>query len=181
MVWKAIVTCLVIILGKIVEVSLNTLKTMMTVKGKALISSIVGFVEAIIWFLVVRSAITGDGEVWILISYAFGYAVGIYVGNWLSKVLIKGLVQVQVITGSRDDSVVEKIREQGYGVTVIDVNSSNHSEEKYMLFVEIASNKLNKFKTLIKELDDKAFIMVSETKQVVNGYFTNRISNTTVV
>ena len=28
MVWKAIVTCLVIILGKIVEVSLNTLKTM---------------------------------------------------------------------------------------------------------------------------------------------------------
>jgi len=176
MVLEAIITCVIIILGKIIEVSLNTLKMMMTVKGKALISSVVGFVEAIIWFLVVRSAITGDGEVWILISYAFGYAAGIYIGNWLSKVLIKGLVQVQVITGNRDDSVIEKIREAGYGVTVIDVNSSNHSEEKYMLFIELSSDKLNAFKTLIKELDEKAFIMVSDTKQVVNGYFNNRIS-----
>ena len=45
-----------------------------------------------------------------------------------------------------------------------------------MLFIELSSDKLNAFKTLIKELDEKAFIMVSDTKQVVNGYFNNRIS-----
>lgn len=40
-----------------------------------------------------------------------------------------------------------------------------------MLFIEIDSNRLEHLKTLIHALDEKAFIVVNETKYVHNGYF----------
>lgn len=170
MFWNVFAMCAIIIVGKILEVSIGTFKMMVTVKGKPLYSACMGFVEAIIWFLIVKNALVNAGGVWIILSYALGYSFGIYIGGFLAKKLIKGMIQVQVIT-KKNQSVVDKIREEGFGVTVVDVNASNHSEEKYMLFIEITSDKLENFKNLIKSLDEKAFIMVSDTKQIVNGYF----------
>ena len=44
-------------------------------------------------------------------------------------------------------------------------------KNKYMLFIEINKKDFLKLKRLIKKLDDKAFVVVSETKYVQNGYF----------
>ena len=40
-----------------------------------------------------------------------------------------------------------------------------------MLFLEVDSNKFEILKNIIKEYDDKAFIVVNETIFVHNGYF----------
>ena len=61
------------------------------------------------------------------------------------------------------------IREKGYAVTVLDVKGQSE-DPKYMLFMEINKNKLTKLKDLIRSLDEKAFIVVNETKLVQNGY-----------
>ena len=53
----------------------------------------------------------------------------------------------------------------------MDVKGKNFMDTRYMLFIEIESDRYNELTNLIKSLDERAFIVVNETKYVHNGYF----------
>lgn len=161
--------CLKIFFVRILDVSLGTMRTVMTVKGKSLIASLIGFVEVTIWFLVVKEAINTDSNAfWIVLSYSGGYAIGTYIGGKLADKLISGTVGVQAILSNQNDEVIKIIREHGYAVSVMDVKGQDN--QKYMLYIEINKKRLQHLQQLIKELDEKAFVVVNETKYVMNGY-----------
>ena len=162
--------CIKIFFARLIDVSLGTFRTINTVKGRDLIAALIGIVEITVWFLVVKEALnTDNNSILIVISYAFGFAVGTYIGGKISKVFIKSNLEVQVILSNKDDSIVEKIRKSGYGVTAIEVKGVKDS--KYMLYIQIRNNTLEKLKNIVRKLDNKAFIVVNETKYVENGYF----------
>ena len=162
--------CLKIFFVRILDVSLGTIRTIFSVKGKSLVASLIGFVEVTIWFLVVKEAINVDNNsLWIVFSYASGFAIGTYVGGFLSRHFIEGNLGVQIITDDQNNHLIEELRKDGYGVSVIDVKGQNN-DNKYMLFVEINNKSFNHLKNKVKEIDPKAFIVVNETKYVQNGY-----------
>ncbi len=162
--------CLKIFCARLIDVSLGTFRTINTVKGKDLIASLIGIVEITVWFLVVKEALnTTNNSLWIVVSYALGFAVGTYIGGKISKVFIKSNLEVQVILSSKNDDIVNKIREKGYGVTAIEVYGNGNS--KYMLYIQIKDKSLENLKNIVRKLDNRAFIVVNETKYVENGYF----------
>lgn len=164
--------CLKIFFVRILDVSLGTVRTIVTIKGRNTIASLIGFVELFVWFVVVKEALSTDStSLWIAIFYAGGFATGTYIGTILSDKLIKGNLLVQVVTSSKDDEIVNQLRKDGYGISVIDVKGKEASSEKYMLFIEIDKKHINHLKSRIKDLDEKAFIVAGETKFVQNGYF----------
>ena len=112
------ILCLKIFFVRILDVSLGTIRTMFVVRGKKLISSIIGFFEILVWFLVVKEALqTESNSIFIAISYSLGFATGNYIGALLSDKLITGNVSVQVFTNNNN---LEKIlREHGYGVSSV--------------------------------------------------------------
>ncbi|MBE6152118.1 MAG: DUF2179 domain-containing protein [Firmicutes bacterium] len=162
--------CLKIFFVRILDVSLGTVRTIISVKGQNLLASIIGFVEITIWFLVVKEAInTENTSLWIVFSYASGFSVGTYIGGLLSSKFIEGNLGVQIITGEHNYELIDILRKEGYGVTVIDVKGQNNSG-KYMLFIEINNKNFNHLKNIVKKHDSQAFIVVNETKYVQNGY-----------
>lgn len=162
--------CLKIFFARLIDVSLGTFRTINTVKGKDLFAALIGIVEITVWFLVVKEALnTDNNSLWIVFSYAMGFSVGTYIGGKLSKIFIKSNLEVQVILSNKDDTIVDKIRDKGYGVTAIEVKGNKNT--KYMLYIQIRDNTLENLKKLIRKLDNKAFIVVNETKYVENGYF----------
>lgn len=168
--------CLKILICRVIDVSLGTVKTIIMVKGKRTLSSIVALLEGLIWFLVVREALLFDAtslmeKLAIAFAYALGFAAGTYIGGKIADKFIVGNVNVQVVTSSQNDKMLEDIREAGYAITVLDVNTSLLSRKKYMLFSEVTTKQLDEFKSLIYSLDKKAFVMVHETKFVYNGFF----------
>lgn len=164
--------CVKIFCARIMDVSLGTIRTILTIKGKKGFASLIGFCEVIIWFLVVREALNTDlTSFWIPISYAGGYASGTFLGGLISDKCISGNLGVQIVTSRKDHTIIEAIRNQGYGVSVIEVNNHEPDISKYMLFVEINKKKLQHLEAFVKSIDEKAFIVVSETKYVQNGYF----------
>ena len=161
--------CLKIFFIRICDVSLGTVRMIVTVKGKTLLASLIGFIEVLIWFLVVKEALNTDStSIFVALSYAGGYATGTFVGGMLSKKFISGNLGVQVVLSNRDDEIISKIRENGYAVSVMDVKGQD--DLKYMLFIEINKKRIDHLNKLIKSLDEKAFIVVNETKLVQNGY-----------
>ena len=95
---------------------------------------------------------------------------GTFIGSILGNKLAGGMVQAQVVMTSKDDEKIKKIQDAGYALTELKSEATDFSGEKYMLFSEIKSNKLNDFRKLIHSIDSKAFVMVNETKYVYNGF-----------
>lgn len=165
-----LILCLKIFFVRILDVSLGTIRTMFIVKGQKLVASLVGFVEVLIWFLIVKEALnTTENSILIGIAYSLGFATGTYIGSVLSNVLITGNVTMQVFT---DNIKLEKIlREQGYAVTVIECRGYDEAISKHMLYININKKKERILRKVIHNEDKEAFIVVNETKYVENGYF----------
>ncbi len=168
---EVIILCFKIFFSRILDVSLGTLCTIFTVKGKSKTASLIGFVQIMIWFLAVRTAFnSSEGGLLLAIFYAGGYAVGTYVGGILAKKLIKGTANVQIVSSTKDDKLVNAIRDAGFGISVVNVNPSQFGGEKYMIFAEVDTKRIEELRSLIYSIDSKAFITVQETKIVYNGF-----------
>lgn len=164
--------CVKIFFIRILDVSLGTVRTIVTIKGKTALASIIGFVEVFVWFVIVKEALnTPETSIFVAIAYAGGYAAGTAIGSVISDKFIEGNLTIQTILSNNNDDTVNSIRKAGYAVSVIDVKGRDEGQPKYLLFMEINKKRLSHLKKVIKELDDKAFIVVNETKMVHNGYF----------
>ena len=162
--------CLKIFFGRIADVTLGTIRTVQTVKGRTLIAGIIAFFEVIIWFVIVREAInTNINNIFIPISYAGGYAIGTFLGASISDKIINKAMSVQVISNKLPKSKINILRENNYAVTEINC-IGNKNTKKTMLFIEINKKRLNELKKIIYEIDKDAFIVINESKIVENGY-----------
>ncbi len=169
---ELLLLCIKIFFVRILDVSMGTLRTVITVKGKALYASLVGFFEVFIWFLIVKEALnTDETSIWIAVAYSLGFATGTYIGGILSKKLITGNLSVQVITSKEE--MIDKLRQEGFGVTVIDVKGKDLETSKCMLLIQINKKNITHLEKTIKAIDSSAFIIVSETKYVENGFMNN--------
>lgn len=171
-----IILCLKIFFCRILDVSLATVRMIVVVKGKSRLACLIGLCEALIWFLIVREALLFEtdstfGYFAIAFSYAGGFSLGTYVGSKCAERFIDSNVKVEVVTSGKNDALLDIIRDAGYAITVVDINTSFFGKKKYMIFSEINSKQLKDFKDLIYSLDEKAFISVQETKCVYNGFF----------
>lgn len=164
--------CIKIFLVRIIDVTLGTLRTIITVKDKVLLASVIGFFEVLVWFLIAKEALdTEIDSILIGIFYALGFATGTYIGGKISRKVIKGNFLVQVITSKASEKWLQELRENGFAISVMDIRQKDDDPDKYMFFMEINSSDFDKLHKIIKKYDKKAFIVVNESKTVVNGYF----------
>ncbi|MBP3635058.1 MAG: DUF2179 domain-containing protein [Bacilli bacterium] len=164
--------CIKIFLGRLLDVTLSTMQTMYLVKGKRKLATIIGFIDVLIWFVVVKEALnTQMKSIWIALSYAGGYAAGTFTGSGLSKRLIRGTVSVQIITKNTNNNVISALKNSNYSASVVECKGVHEEDTNYMIYAQIENNKLANFKKLITDIDPAAFITITESKEILNGYF----------
>lgn len=167
----------IVILGRTVDMCLASIRTVFTVKDKPQLAAPIGFVEAFFWFLIVKAALDYSianpvVDTFVLaIAYSLGFALGTLLGGILSKRFVKTKIHVQIILSSKNDELIQILKEHGYGQTIITAKGANSNTETYMLFVETSSDKLKELRGFILAMDAKAFVSVSESKSVYNGFF----------
>lgn len=165
-----LLTCLEIFLARIMDVSISTLRTMIMVKKKSIFTPILAFFEVFIWFFAARKALTTEvNSILIPIFYSLGYATGTYIGGFLSERFIKGMVSVEVTTKCNNYELVDALRDKGFAVSVLPLKDTRN-EKKDMLQMTVTSKNVNQVIKLVKKIDEKAFIVVKDTKIVHNGY-----------
>ena len=167
--------CLRVFLCRIIDMSLSSIRTVFTVKGKSYIVAGISIVEGLVYFLIIKEALNFESKTFfetlnVGFAYACGFACGTFLGSKVASKLAGGMVQVQAVMSSKNDEIIRKIQNAGYALTVLKSEPSVFSGEKYMIFSEIKNSKLNEFKKLVHELDEKAFVTVNETKYVYNGF-----------
>lgn len=163
---NVLLLCIEIFLARILDVSLGTVKTAFIVREKRLLASIISFGEILIWFFVAREALNTEiKSVLIPLSYSLGYATGTYLGIFLSSKLIKGNLTVSVISNKINKDDIQLLKAQGFGISIIKMENN----KKYLLF-EINKKRFDELKNALLSIDNKAFIIVNESKVLYNGF-----------
>jgi uncharacterized protein YebE (UPF0316 family) len=88
---------LLIFLLRVVDVSLATLRLISAVRGRKLLAASVGFVEILIWIVVVGTMVRNLNSPTLVLAYAGGFAAGTWVGMTIEEKLALGLAEVQVV------------------------------------------------------------------------------------
>jgi uncharacterized protein YebE (UPF0316 family) len=173
------ILCIIVCIGRIVDVALGTTRTIFTVKGKSHIAAIIGFIEAILWFLIVREALSYQAEgmetYLIAIAYALGYSLGTFTGGFITSKFIRTKINVQIISSHKNEQLVSALSSAGFGATILIAKGSTKKEDRYMILIETDNRQLKLLKTIIADNDPKAFVSISDIKSTQNGYFGNRV------
>ena len=173
------VLCLIVCLGRVVDVALGTIRTVLNVKGKSYAATAIAFVEAALYFLIIREALSfnADGleNYLIAIAYAVGFSLGTLCGGFVTSKIIKSKINVQIVTTSKNEDFVNALSEAGFGATILEATGANQKEKRFMILIETDNKKLKKLKAIIDQYDPKAFVIISDIKSTQNGYFGHKV------
>lgn len=163
--------CLIVCCAKIVEITIQSLKTCMMVKGQRLKAAGLGFIECTIWGLVISTIIGTLGDnYFLLLFYCCGYATGLFLGSTIENKIALGTSNLELIAS--DDStkkITEYLREQNKGYTVFEGHGS--TDKMNMIFVVLPRKETPKIlKGIRASCDNQVFVAVSEVSKYAGGY-----------
>lgn len=166
-----IVVCLIVCAAKIVEISIQSLKTCMMVKGQRLKAAALGFIECTIWGLVISTIIGTLGDnIFLLLFYCVGYASGLFIGSTIESKIALGTSNLQLIANDENtQKITEYLKESNKGYTVFEGHGS--IDKMNMIFIVLPRKEAPKMlKTLRKLCDNKVFVVASEISKYAGGY-----------
>lgn len=164
--------CVLIFIVRIIDTSLATIRTILVIRNKIIISTIIAFFEILIWFLIVKEAITTtNNSILIAISYSLGFAIGIFLGILITDKVITSVVSVNVVINKNRKEIFKTLSENNFAFSVSKIKGRDLIKSKDMLFIVTTNKKLNKLKKTITDIDETAFIVVGENKYIYNGYY----------
>ena len=166
-----IAVCLIVCCAKIVEISIQSLKTCMMVKGQRLKAAGLGFVECMIWGLVISTIISTLGDNYLLlVFYCFGYAVGLFLGSTIESKIAIGTSNLELIANDESTELITTyLKEKNMGYTVLDGRGSK--DKMNMIFIVLARKETPKvLRDIRKVCDNKVFVVASEVSKYAGGY-----------
>lgn len=166
-----ILACLIVCAAKVVEISIQSLKTCMMVKGQRLKAALLGFTECMIWGLVISTIVTTLGNnLLLLFFYCSGYALGLFIGSTIENKIAIGTSNLELI--ANDDStkkITRYLKEKGRGYTVFEGRGS--IDKMNMIFIVLPRKETPKVLREIRAYcDNKVFVSVSEVSKYAGGY-----------
>ncbi len=165
------VVCIIVCLAKIIEITIQSLKTCMMVKGQKLKAAGLGFVECTIWGLVISTIISTLGDnLFLLFFYCIGYATGLFLGSTIEGKIALGTSNVEIIASEENtEQIVEYLRRNGKGFTVFGGQGS--TDKMNMIFIVLPRRDSARVIRDIRKLcGNKIFAVTSEVNKYAGGY-----------
>lgn len=166
-----VAVCFIVCAAKIIEITIQSLKTCMMVKGQRLKAAALGFVECSIWGLVISTIISTLGDKLILLAfYCLGYATGLFLGSTLESKIALGTSNLQLIANDENTAkIVGYLKQNGRGYTVFDGQGST-DKMNMVLIVLPRRDALGVLKEIRRLCDNNVFVVTSEVSKYAGGY-----------
>lgn len=158
-------TGILIFFARICDVSIGTIRTIVTVQGRTTLAFVLGFVELVIWISVVGAVVNQIQDKPILIIfYALGFASGNVVGIIAERRLAFGHIVLRVISVQKSNALTNTLRAMGQAVTVF-VGQGMHGPVKE-LYVVCRRRDLKRLLPAVRGIDPEAFYITEQARDV---------------
>ncbi len=168
MLWTTLSSALFIFVLRLTDVSMGTVRTIMIMRGMRKWAALIGFVEVSIWVVAISRVIGNLDTIWNVVGYSGGFAAGTLLGMWIEDKLAIGHVHIQIISMTKGQEIVQKIRQAGYGATQL--QAEGQSGPVYLIGVVAPRKQVADVIRQVNEVDATSFVTVEETRHVVRGY-----------
>lgn len=158
-----------IFFARVADMTLATLRTLFLVRERSWVAGAIGFGEALIYIVALNLVFRHLNSVWSFFFYAGGFACGNVLGSLIEQKLAIGYLVVQIIPRQDADSMAERLRDAGFGVTVWEAEGLEGKHR--VLNAVIRRRDRDRLFSLVKEIDDRTFIAVSEARSKEGGVF----------
>lgn len=160
--------CLILIL-RIADMSLDTIRLLYVVRGRKLLTGLLGFFQALIFIVAISNVLSGKAGLLGILAYALGLACGNVVGMIIEEKLVVGFIRITAISSGLGTAVAEKLRRAGYAVTELAGRGKNGMVT--VLSVSVRRREFDDAETVILETDPEAFITAEDVRAVRRGFW----------
>lgn len=111
---------LFIYLARILDVSIGTLRIMFVSKGLRGKATVLGFIEVLIWIIVVAQIFQNLDNWFNYVAYAAGFATGTFIGMYIEERMKVGVQIFRIIVGQESEELVSNLLEANFRITEVD-------------------------------------------------------------
>ena len=154
-IFEWVIIPLLIVLARISDVSIGTIRIIMISKGYKNIAPVLGFMEIFIWILAISQIMQNLNNILYYIAYASGYALGTYIGMRIENKMSLGNVIVRIIMNKNYDELIQVFKDNNYNFTVVNAEGK-FGDVKIILMIS-QRHLLNETINLIEEYNPSAF------------------------
>ncbi|MBZ0200884.1 MAG: DUF5698 domain-containing protein [Ignavibacteriaceae bacterium] len=147
-----------IILLRVCDVSLGTIRTIYIVSSKKYRAGLIGFFEVLIWIFAMRYIVQHMDNIINLVGYAFGFGLGTVLGITIEQLIGIGHVQMNIISREKTGLIAQALRSDNNGVTILP--GKGGEGEVSIVYTIINKGKYRKLKSLVHKIDPNVFINV---------------------
>jgi len=161
---------LIILVSRIGDVTLGTLRHVMMARGNKNAAPILGFFEVLIWIVVVSQVMKQANNIACYIGWAGGFATGNYIGLLIEERIALGLQIIRIITNKECTELITQLRNKDHGTTVMDGQGAK-GPVKIILTV-VKRKNIDTVIKIIQQHNPDAFYSIEDIRDVNKGVFT---------
>lgn len=158
-----------IFLMRVCDMTLDTLRVLVVMRGKKSIAWVFGFFQSAIFVMAISTVLSHLDNPLNMIGYAAGFATGNVVGIMIEERLAIGHVHLRIISSRRGAAISEKLRESGYAVTEIPARGKDGMVS--LIVVSVLRKNAKAVEEMIREVDEDAFLTAEDVRPLRRGFW----------
>jgi len=162
-------TALMIFGLRVIDMTLDTLRILVVMRGQKKTAWILGFFQAAVFVVAIGSVLSNLDNPLNVIGYAAGFATGNVIGMFIEEKLAIGHTMISVVSSRRGTAIVEKLRENGYAVTEIAARGKDGMVT--LLNVNVLRKNVGAVRQLVNDTDAEAFITAEDIRPIRRGFW----------
>ncbi len=154
---------------RVSDMTLDTLRVLVVMRGKKAIAWLLGFFQAAIFVLAISSVLKDLNNIVNVFGYAAGFATGNVIGMLIEERLAIGHTHLRIVSSRRGSAIADRLREEGYAVT--EVAGRGKDGMVTVLNCSVLRKNVDRVRKIINTVDADAFITAEDVRPVRRGFW----------
>ncbi|MEI1277940.1 DUF2179 domain-containing protein [Leptospira venezuelensis] len=113
-----------IYLARMTDVSIGTVRIILISRERKILAAMLGFVEVLLWLIVITQIMRNLSNVLCYIAYAGGFATGTFLGMVVEEKLALGHSLIRIIVPEKGEEIVQNLSQAGYRTTTLEAQGA---------------------------------------------------------
>ncbi len=154
---------------RVSDMTLDTLRVLVVMRGRKAIAWVLGFFQAAIFVLAISSVLKDLDNIINVFGYAAGFASGNVIGMLIEERLAIGHTHLRIVSSRRGSAIADRLREEGYAVT--EVAGRGKDGMVTVLNCSVLRKNVDRVRKIINHVDAEAFITAEDVRPVRRGFW----------
>jgi uncharacterized protein YebE (UPF0316 family) len=154
---------------RMVNMSLDTLRLLMMMRGRKAVTWIFGFIQVLLFLYLIARVFQDINNILIVIAFCAGYATGTSLGLVFEERMALGHTDLRIVSPGRGVELAKHLRQQGYAVT--EVAGKGKDGTVNLLYCSVHRKRFKEVTQLIEQIDPQAFVSAEQTQAMRGGFW----------